>query len=124
MEDRKSDGTRFSNIFEMRSYKCNFLLETMPKIAHNYALVRYEDLKKNPIEYLSSLESKYQLQRKHKDFKIETKRIITIKHDTKGTYFLTNEDPLKENYIISDEILNIINNNIDINVERKMKYLL
>ena len=53
MDDRDFDtGLRYKNIFALRSKKLRYLYETMPAIAKNYELIKYEDLCKNTLSIL------------------------------------------------------------------------
>ena len=101
MNDRDFDtGFRYKNIFALRSKKLRYLYETMPTIAKNYELIKYEDLCKNPLLILESWSDKYNLEL-NKNF------IQPI---------------AKEPYKIEPEIKKIIDENIDWEIENKMGY--
>lgn len=55
---------RYNNIFQMRSVKTNYLLN-MHKNVKNFVLITYENLKNNFGDTLASIQSKFNLSRKH-----------------------------------------------------------
>lgn len=114
--DRKYDGNRYKNIFEMRSEKCKFLFEKMPELAKNYIFIKYEDLKKNPENILQEIHEKFNLIKKHNVFLIEKKYVF-------NNTILENEQCM-ENYEVDDNIRNIIMENLDKDIENKMGYKL
>jgi len=101
MNDRDFDtGFRYKNIFALRSKKLRYLYETMPTIAKNYELIKYEDLCKNPLLILESWSDKYNLE-------LNTNFIQPIKKDP---------------YKIEPEIKKIIDDNIDWQIENEVGY--
>ena len=101
MDDRDFDtGLRYQNIFALRSKKLRYLYETMPTIAKNYELIKYEVLCKNPLLILESWSDKYNLEL-NKNF------IQPI---------------AKEPYKIEPEIKKIIDENIDWEIENQVGY--
>jgi len=126
MEDRRIDGVRYSNIFEMRSYKCRFLLDRMVNIADKYEMVRYEDLKNEPQQFLEYIESKYKLRRRNDDFIINSSRIesVTDINEYGQASYATSSIQLRENYDVKGEVMDIIMSHIDKDTENRMSYLL
>jgi len=126
MEDRRIDGVRYSNIFEMRSYKCRFLLDRMVNIADKYEMVRYEDLKNEPQQFLEYIESKYKLRRRNDDFIINSSRIesVTDINEYGQASYRTSAIQLRENYDVKGDVMDIIMSHIDKDTENRMSYLL
>jgi hypothetical protein len=115
--DRKSDGNRYKNIFEMRSEKCKFLFEKMPNLVKNYFFIRYEDLKLNPIKILKNISNRFNFTQKKSQFYIEKKYVYKQGMTTK-----IKDIPCIENYEIDKRIKKIIVDNLDKKIERKMGY--
>lgn len=42
-EFNSNNGKKFKNIFEMRNFKNNYILNVVPKFLKNYSIIRYED---------------------------------------------------------------------------------
>jgi hypothetical protein len=59
---------RFKNIFELREVKCSYLLDTMPQIAKNYYLIRYEDFIDNYTDMLYFISNKFDIPIQNKNF--------------------------------------------------------
>ena len=116
LQDRKFDGNRYKNIFELRSLKCKYVLDTMPTLTSMYHFIRYEDLKKNSVGILDDIKNKFGLINKNKEYYIEKGYV----HQNKVHSNLK----CKENYLINDITKRIINENLDFEIEQKMGYLL
>jgi len=115
MEDRKSDGTRYKNIFELRSIKCRYLYDVMPSLANKYYFIRYEDLKNEPANILSKIKDRFNLKTLNKEYYIETKYV----HQNK-----TIENRVcKENYDVADDVKKLIYDNLDFEIEKRMQYI-
>jgi hypothetical protein len=93
-------GLRYKNIFAMRSKKLRYLYHTMPTLAKNYELIRYEDLCKDPWSIISRWSKKYYLP-------LNMPILQPIK---------------KEPYQIESEIQKIIDDNIDWEIENEIGY--
>lgn len=101
MEDRDfPSGLRYKNIFDLRKKKLDYLLNTMPKIATNYELVRYEDLSYDPWSIVTEWSNKYKLPL-NMPFLPPKKRKV---------------------YEIESEIKQIIKENIDWEIEERLAY--
>lgn len=109
----KNNNLRYKNIFEMRSVKCRYLLDEMPNLVKNYYFIRYEDLKHNTDCILDEISNKFNILKKHEQYIIE-KNYVGLKLNNNIT----------ENYQIDEQTRQIIYNNIDLNIEHQMKYLL
>ena len=71
MQDRNSaTGERYKNIFELRSHKCAYLLDTMPTAVRHYALIRHEDLKDRYEETLDDLRRRFDLTQKRAGYEV------------------------------------------------------
>lgn len=112
--DRKYDGSRYKNIFEMRSCKCKYLLDILPNLVKNYYFIRYEDLKIDPIKILKEIENKFNLKNKDKEYYIE-KRYVSCNGINENREY-------KENYYIDSNIKKIIHDNLDWEIEEKIGY--
>lgn len=68
MDDRNfHTGERYKNIFELRKTKLDYLVHTMPRIAKNYVLIRYEDLCDDPTQIVKNISQKFDLDIINKD---------------------------------------------------------
>jgi hypothetical protein len=52
---------RFKNIFELRKIKCQYLIDTMPKISQNYYFLRYEDLVNSYTDIIEHISDKFKI---------------------------------------------------------------
>jgi hypothetical protein len=114
--DRKFDGTRYKNIFEMRSLKCKYLYDTMPLLSSKYYFIRYEDLKSDPVDILKKIKQKFNLTVKNKEYFIE-KRYVH-----RDQIFANRV--CRENYKVDNDVKNIIKLNLEIEIENRMGYTL
>ncbi len=106
-------GNKYKNIFELRFMKNYYLLNVMPTKVKNYLLITYETLKKNPIKFLQSLESKYNLNKKN----IIYKNVTYYKKEKNNSYKKKNIDiPLVYQLLCIKHLNNI--------QENKLGYLL
>lgn len=110
----KNNNKRYKNIFEMRSVKCKYLMDDMPSLVSKYYFLRYEDLKYNTSMILDQISNKFDLLKKNDTYIIEKNYV--------GPINVFNE--IKENYVVDDKIRQIIYNNIDLDTEHRMGYLM
>lgn len=103
---------KYSNIFEMRKIKNNYLIYIMPQKVKNYILINYEDLLYNSEETLSLLYSKYNLNKKNDNF------IKINKYKKSDTYKFVKQRLIS----FPPQLVNIIWNNLDENQENKLGY--
>lgn len=100
-EDRNFlTNNRFSNIFELRSIKTRYLLDTLPLLCQNYCFITYEYLISNVELFKIKLQENFDLSKK------------------KQKIF----QPHNNSYYVDEKILKIINNNIDWDIENRIKY--
>lgn len=105
-------GDRYKNIFEMRSTKAKYLLDTMPKLVKNYILIRYEELRDKPSNVVNMIANKFKLS-------LKSNKIQCVNHDIKsGNVFQ------KKEYKLSSDIITLINNGIDKEMESRFEYIL
>jgi hypothetical protein len=105
---------RYKNIFELRKVKNNYLVNDLKKYIKKYILIKYEDLKYNYDKVLSYIENNFNLIRINKNLPFT--KIINYKGDK-------NEELYKEKKIVfSEEIINIIKNNLDKEQESSLEY--
>jgi hypothetical protein len=105
MQDRnfntRPNLVRYKNIFELRQQKNKYLLEIMPIIAQNYALISYDSFVRNQQNHLNILQHRFNLRR-------------------------INDPPEvlpKQKYILPEgEIKDLIDNNIDWSAEEPLGY--
>lgn len=95
------DGTRHKNIFEMRRRKLQYIKNTIPNLAKNHYLIRYEDLCNNTKQVLKDIGNKFEL----KEHKIHFEKSVE-----------------KAPYKVEPAILQIINENIDWETESLFNY--
>jgi len=102
MHDRNFlTNERYKNIFELRSTKIRYLVETMPLISSNYVLVTYEYFTKYYDKFLQNVSDRYKLIRKKNNLQAIIKEPITI---------------------LDHNIKSIIDSNIDWNLESVFGY--
>lgn len=84
LENDKHLKTRefYSNIFEMREVKHEFLMETVPKQVKHYLLLRYEDVRDHPQQILQDISQRFQI-----PLKIPQIQTITYYKKNKKTKF-------------------------------------
>lgn len=106
---------RYKNIFELRKVKNDFLIYFMPGHVKNYIFIRYEDLKNHYDFILSDIQQKFNLQK----LNIDKPYTRIIKYKGKQ-----NMENYKENKIeFSEKTINLINNNLDNEQEKKLGYI-
>lgn len=91
---------RYKNIFEMRSYKLNYLINYMPFIVNKYVLIRYEDLVMDIDSFINTISRFYRLHR--------YERYVPNSHNN--------------GYSLSKDVLETINSNLDWSTENKLGY--
>lgn len=101
MTDRDFEtGVRYENIFKMRSKKLRYLYHTMPNIAKNYELIKYEDFCNDPWSIVTEWSNKYRIPMK-----------------------MPIMEPIeKKPYHIEPEIKQIIDEGIDWDIENSIGY--
>lgn len=99
-EDRNFiTGQRYSNIFELRKSKLEYLYDKMPKLAKHYMLIRYEDLCNNQENIVNAISSRFGLEIISNDY---VKPKVHKPHDVLNDYKQVIEDNLQwkiEGYI-------------------------
>ena len=113
MEDRHIiTKQRYSNIFEMRKIKNNYLMNDMKNKVKNYVLIRYEDLRDNYETVLNFLKNKFDLKQKNET---EYVKILNYKGKQPSLYE-------KKPIIVKQNIINLIKKNVDIEQEKILGY--
>jgi len=103
---------RYTNLFEARKVKCNYLINIFPNVVENYHLIRLEDLETDYLKVLVGLERRFKLKRKGK----ELSNLLTING---------REDlPLykKRETLLPSQSQSIIKNNLDMDIETPLNY--
>jgi hypothetical protein len=103
---------KYKNIFEMRKMKNDYLINIMPTKVKNYILINYEHARDNPELLLKNIQEQFNLEYKHDTIQkiINYKGISNIVFSIKPTTF-------------SNDILDIILNNLDIEQEKSLGYV-
>lgn len=58
LQDRNFiSGTRYKNIFDLRSHKLYYIRQMLPLLCSNFVILRYEDLISNTIEIISGIKA-------------------------------------------------------------------
>ena len=109
-ERNPETGERFENIIKLRNAK-NKAFEKLKKEVEFVEYVRYEDLMKNPLDFISKIEKKYNLFTTKKFNSIDTYKGITRKTFVPKTYA-----PISKND------LQFIKKNLDSPIEKKIGY--
>ena len=102
---------KYKNIFELRYVKNNYLINDMPKLVKNYILINYEDLLNNSEYLLNKIQYKFNL-----TFKYNQIKTINYYKKEKNIVFV----PKKVNF--TNDILNKIKKNLNIEQENKLYY--
>lgn len=103
-------GNRFQNILSMRSSKIN-ALESLKEKVNYVEYVRYEELKKNPEQFIQHLIEKYNLPTYQK-----FEDIITYKGNTQEVF------KQKKYFDLKKADLKFIAENLDLQLERQIGY--
>lgn len=112
MEDRNwKTKERYTNIFELRRTKCEYLLDHIPKISKHYLFLRYEDLRDNYENTLENIQNQFQLWKKNDTY--------TQIHKYKGTFNALYE---KKPILLEEQIREYIWENVDREQEATMGY--
>jgi hypothetical protein len=113
MEDRNwRTKERYTNLYEMRKLKTEYMLDEVPKRYPHHWFVRYEDARDKYDETLQKLGDAFQLRRKHAHFvKIEK---------YKGTF---NELYAKKPILLTPETQDVIWSKLDMETEQRMGYV-
>ena len=101
----------YSNIFEMRKLKNNFLMNKMQTLVKNYILISYEELTSNTEKVLNNIKDKFNL-----TFKKSTIEKITYYKIFKDIPFV------RKPVTLSDDIIQFIKHNLDSEQEEKLGY--
>lgn len=114
MEDRHIiTKERYKNIFEMRKIKNNYLINDMKLKVKNYILIRYEDLRDRYIYVLDFLQKKFNLTKINENYV----SIESYKGYNKQIYY-------KKPITLRPKIIEIIKQNIDMEQENSLGYLI
>ena len=112
MEDRNMiTKKRYSNIFELRKVKNDFLINKIQKLVKNYVLIKYEDLCNNHDNVLDYICTNFNIQKKNNPY------VKIIKYKGKENYNYKR----KEIQIESDKI-EIIKKSLDKEQEKILGY--
>jgi hypothetical protein len=104
-------GHRYTNIYECRKVKCQYLLDTMPMKVKNYILIRYEDLRDQYLSTLCQIQSFFSLTPKNAIFIT----IDTYKGEPNSEKFAVNESEILDR--------NEINCRLDFEIEQRLGYV-
>jgi hypothetical protein len=118
-------GCPYKNIFELRKLKNLFFTDILPTKVKNHYLVLYENISNITfqVNFLEKLEREFQLKRKNNSF-------LPIYYNAQ----IFNNEKIKKAFVakkfnerarkcgITPEILNLIDENIDHECEKKLKY--
>ena len=116
MDDRNIlTKERYKNIFELRKIKNDFLIYSMPNLAKNYVLIKYEDLRDNYQNVLEYIKVKFDLNKYS-----ETDKYTKI-NKFKGIEKCNNYK--KKEIILSNEIIQKVKNSVEYEQEKLLGYL-
>ena len=118
MEDRHlTTKERYRDIFELRKWKCKYMLEELPKQYKHYYFVRYEDLRDHYVETLDKIRVWFEPHGlKCKKTSPNYEPIVKYK----GTYNALYE---KKTVVLMDETREYIWKHVDIKQENAMGYI-
>jgi hypothetical protein len=103
----------YSNIFELRKVKNDYLLDIMPNKVKNYALINYEYIKAEPFEFLEAIRIKFGLTKLH-----ETYKNIDYYKTAKNVKYV--EHPVT----LGPQIISFIKQNLNAEQEQRLNYKL
>jgi len=103
---------KYTNIFELRKLKNEYLMDIMPTKVKNYILINYEKLLTNYEETLEFIKNKFNLTQKHNTFK------KIQKYKKSDTYNFVRQRQIT----LTPFIIDIIWKNLDIQQESKLGY--
>ena len=123
MEDRNiNDPTkRYKDIFEMRATKLRWMYCVLPTLTSNQCVVRMEDVKTDAVKVLSDLESKFHLPRVSSEYVIERRRVLPAANK-QWFRFSMSDGPLKENYVVPDNVKEVVRTRLDFEAESLAGY--
>ncbi len=104
------DQRRFRNVLELRRYKTLNYLQ-IGTLSNNFLVVRYEDVAKNPQEFIHFISENFNIQSAQ-----QFTNVLTYKNEQKKKYRAANYDPFQV-----EEFL-FINQNIDWGTEKLIGY--
>jgi hypothetical protein len=104
---------KYKNIFEMRYFKNEYLMNSISKKVKNYILIRYEDLLLDNNSIINKIKNTFNLNLKNEN-------IIKIDYCYKNK----NNKFIPKQIKFSQDILNIIKNNLNIEQENKLNYII
>ena len=107
------NGKKYTNIFELRKVKNNFLMNVMPNKVKNYILINYEDLLFNYTQTLQIIKDKFGLQQKIPEF------IRIKKYKKSDTYNFVRQREIT----LPVNIIQIIWNNLNVEQEKSLGYI-
>lgn len=112
MEDRNiNTGSRYKDIFELRKVKNEYLLNVVGKLAKNFIVLRYEDLRDNYEATLDKIQERFQLSKWHPEYQ----KIIKYKGTYTALYY-------KKPILLSDNVVDDIKQRIDLDQEKEFGY--
>jgi nicotinamide riboside kinase len=107
------NGKKYTNIFELRKVKNNFLMNVMPNKVKNYILINYEDLLFNYTQTLQIIKDKFGLHQKIPEF------IRIKKYKKSDTYNFVKQREIT----LPVNIIQIIWNNLNVEQEKSLGYI-
>jgi nicotinamide riboside kinase len=108
-----TNGKKYTNIFELRKVKNNFLMNVMPNKVQNFILINYEDLLFNYTQTLQLIKDKFGLQQKIPEF------IRIKKYKKSDTYNFVKQREIT----LPVNIIQIIWNNLNVEQEKRLGYI-
>jgi len=108
-----TNGKKYTNIFELRKVKNNFLMNVMPNKVQNFILINYEDLLFNYTQTLQLIMDKFDLQQKIPEF------IRIKKYKKSDTYNFVKQREIT----LQPQIIYTIWNNLNVEQEKNLGYI-
>ena len=108
-----TNGKKYTNIFELRKVKNNFLMNVMPNKVQNFILINYEDLLFNYTQTLRLIMDKFGLQQKIPEF------IRIKKYKKSDTYNFVKQREIT----LQPQIIYTIWNNLNVEQEKRLGYI-
>jgi nicotinamide riboside kinase len=108
-----TNGKKYTNIFELRKVKNNFLMNVMPNKVQNFILINYEDLLFNYTQTLQLIKDKFGLQQKIPEF------IRIKKYKKSDTYNFVKQREIT----LQPQIIYTIWNNLNVEQEKRLGYI-
>jgi hypothetical protein len=107
-------GEKYKNLFELRKVKAEYFLDHLPNLVKNFILINQEDLEKDLQGTMKKIQTQFNLNKKSSGDKFVGTQFY------KGNQKQGKYKP--KQYKVDNETLKIIMDNLDLEVESRLRY--